>query len=227
MLRKQFCLFWFLLIITCQGIASSKTEAIGVAKDVYSIHPYTFFCEKPIENDGTVFVRSCDLCPPIPTKVEWMDIVPNKRLAKDRVCYSHPVCLDKKGHAFKGIRCCRQMDKNFAEMESDLYNIAPEEPMLNRFNKTNQVAQVEPIKGQFVCDFRYDYHAKKIEPPTQSKGMVARTYLYYQSQYGLSLTPEEKELFLEWHHAYPPTPWERERSTQIYALTGKLNAWVH
>ena len=156
-----------------------------------------------------------------------MNIIPTRRLAKDRLCYLHKVCRNKKGEPTKGLTCCRQTDEFFVEMETDLYNIAPEDPNLSRLNISNTVAHVEKNKGQFVCDFRFDHRTKHIQPPEQSKGPLARTYLYFESVYGLKLSDEEKATFIQWHYAYPADAWEKERSTQIYALTGKLNAWVH
>jgi deoxyribonuclease I len=216
-----------LIIVSTSSFSSPKSKSIKKAKELYEIHPFTFFCEKPIDVDGTTLTRHCDLCPSFPINVTWMNIIPTKRLAKDRVCYSHKVCRNKKGEPSKGIMCCREIDDDFVEMESDLHNIAPEDPSLSRLNLSNTIALVDKRKGQFVCDFRFDHSAKQIQPPPQSRGTLARTYLYFESTYGLVLSDDEKNLFIQWHYAYPADAWEKERSAQIYAQTGKLNAWVH
>lgn len=216
------------LIATCSAVgASPKSESINQAKEIFQTNPFTFFCEKPIDEDNTIYARFCDTCPIEATKVKWMDIIPNKRLAQGRLCYTEPLCINTTGKRYKGIGCCRKIDNLFVEMESDLHNIVPEEPLLSRLNNKSIIGEVAGTKGQYICDLRYNYKAKTIQPPPHSRGMLARTYLYYESAYGLVLEPEEKQLFLQWHYEFPPTEWEKERNTQIYALTNHLNLWVH
>lgn len=227
MALKQSLLLSALILIQIQGIASPKSDAIKLAKELYLDHPFTFFCEKPIEDDGTIYSRKCDICPMQPIKVKWMDIIPAKRLAQDRDCYNEKICYDKLGKAFKGLLCCRQIDDLFNEMETDLHNIVPEEPMLNVLNRQCHMGRVEKSVGQYVCDLRHDFKHKTIQPPPQSAGVVARTYLYYESKYPIKLSDEEKQTFLEWHYAFPPDAWEKERNTQIYAMTGKFNTWAN
>ncbi len=221
------CFLWLTLLLSTQAIGiTDRTKAIKQAKVIFEDYPFTFFCEKPIEMDHTVFARKCDVCPQLPTKVNWMGIIPNKRLAGDRLCYQQAICTNGQGRPFKGINCCREKDKGYVERESDLHNIVPEEPMLSSLNIKNTIGTVPKSKGQHLCDFNYDYKTKTIEPPKHSRGMLARTYLYYQDMYGLNLSSEEKDLYLQWHYQFPPSEWERERNTQIYALTGKLNTWI-
>lgn len=198
----------------------------SLSKELYSIHRYTFFCDHPIDHNFTLMVRDCDTCPPQSRPIKWMKVVPTQRMARHKTCYEQKICMNRKGEPFRGITCCRQKDSHFNAMEKDLHNLAPEDPRLARLNNGYRLVEdrVGPIS--FICDVRVDHKTKTFHPPAHSRGPIARTYLYMQDTYRLSLSVEERELFLKWHFQYPPSEWEKERNLEIYALQNKRNHWV-
>ena len=208
------------------AVYASLSESHKLAAEIYETHPFTFFCETPIEDDFTVLSRNCDLCPLQNTKVKWMQIVPSRKLAQGRACYEAQICKTSTGKSFKGLTCCRATDHDFNQMEADLHNIAPEVPNLKYLNDHYSIKALQVSNTPYLCDLKVDASAKYILPPAQSRGAVARTYLYYNQKYQLPLSEEEKSLFTQWHYAYPPTPWEKERNAQIYALQGSYNPWI-
>lgn len=223
---QLFVVLFFLLCPLLSG-ASAQSQATLLAKEIYAHHPFTFFCEKPIEHDGTVIARACDVCPEHDVKVKWMSIVPTKRLAEHRLCNEKPICVNSKGKAYKGISCCRKVDPQFTAMETDPFNLAPEEPILYQLNRANRIGRVAPTHSQYICDLRHDFRTKTIQPPYQARGIIARTYLYLNTTYDLDLSDEEAALFRQWHLEYPADSWEKERMALIYEKTGKMNSWVH
>jgi deoxyribonuclease-1 len=64
------------------------------------------------------------------------------------------------------------------------------------------------------------------EPRDSERGDVARIWLYMTDKYGVELEPQEREMFLRWHKADPPSQWEIERDRRIYAIQGASNPWL-
>lgn len=221
---------WLLCLALFSSVvfaATTKSEALKVVKEIYQEHPFTFYCEKPIEHDQTIFARSCDVCPEREIKIKWMSLIPAKRLAQGKLCQQQPICVNKQGKAFKGVNCCRKLDKLFMAMEADPHVFVPEEPILSQLNNTSSIGIIENPKTAYICDLRHDFRKRTLQPPFQVRGFIARTYLYYHTQYQLDLSSEELNLFKQWHIEHPADAWEIERSAEIYAQTGKLNTWVH
>ena len=215
-----------LLLFSNLTLAWAAPSIQSLSKELYSIHPYTFFCQHPFDSDFKVMARNCDTCPAQPRSIKWMKVVPSQRLARHKTCYEYKICINRKGQPFRGLTCCRQKDPHFVAMEQDLHNLVPEDPRLVLLNKGYQLVEESVGPIGFICNARVDHKAKTFHPPEQSRGAIARTYLYMQDTYQLALTHEERELFMKWHMQYPPSTWEKERNTEIYALQNKRNRWV-
>jgi deoxyribonuclease-1 len=127
------------------------------------------------------------------------------------------------------VRCCQEIDANLQRMSNDLNNYVPE---LNLFIKQRSHYQFglisnnneHPVKG---CHFFIDKKNKIVEPAPHLRGMIARAYLYMRDTYQLSLTTDELRLYQTWHHQYPVTDWERDRSAKIKAIQGKSNPYIN
>lgn len=197
-----------------------------MAQDLYKDHLFTFFCEQPFQKDFTLQTRACDLCPLQVEKIQWMRIIPSKRLAQHRLCYQKSLCFTQQGNPQKGLSCCRKIDTVFQIMEQDLYNLAPEDPRLKSINEKFMIGKITNTTKMEICDMRQDKKQKIFQPPNLSLGAVARTYLYFNQEYLLPLTQEEKNILLEWHFTHPASPWEKERAHRIFLLQGKRNPWI-
>ena len=71
----------------------------------------------------------------------------------------------------------------FLLMEADLYNLFPADGALNAYRSNYQIAEIPWEERNFwECDF--EIKDRKVEPPQDKKGDIARIYMYMQLVYG-------------------------------------------
>ena len=91
-----------------------------------------------------------------------------------------------------------------------MYNLAP--------------AIGEPRKYGAI-DFEVDTKARKVEPPEFARGRIARTYMYFQKTYDLSISNKQIKLFKVWNKKYPITNTENLVYKKIHKLQGNKFAY--
>ncbi len=74
------------------------------------------------------------------------------------------------------------------------------------------------------CDF--EIQGGIAEPRGAGRGEIARTYLYFNREWGMVLTAEEQERFERWNREDPPDEWEIERNSRIKAIQTVGNHFV-
>jgi len=149
------------------------------------------------------------------SRIEWEHIVPAWAFGHQRQCWQNG-----------GRKACKQ-DKAFQLMEGDMHNLVPAIGEVNgdrsnyRFTEWNGL----PTKyGQ--CDIVIDFKRKQVQPPKQSRGAIARAYLYMADQYQLRLSNKEKKLFNVWNKQNPASRWECERNELIEKVQGNRNSFI-
>ncbi len=218
--------FWALILTLCGQVnaltqpAPKKQSTEKALLQIYNTHRQTFFCEESFSTKGHTHKEQ--------TKIKWMSLVSSKEYAKNLLCYQEKICINKNGETFKGLRCCDQQDPVYQRMKKDLHNLVPELPLLKKQRGNHHfglcLESGEIIKG---CQIKLDKKNKTIEPSEALRGMIARTYLYMAQTYPFTLDEKEKALYLAWHQAYPPTPWERERNRRIKEVQGNGNPYIY
>jgi deoxyribonuclease I len=162
-------------------------------------------------------------------RIEWEHVVPASRFGNYRQCWKvgDAQCVNSKGKSYKGRKCCKKVDAQFRMMEADLHNLVPAVGELNgdRSNYRMTVLKGEP-RNYGQCDFEISHRLKLVEPAEGIRGDVARTYLYMNQQYGMSLTDDEVEMFNEWNSVDPVSEWEIERNRRISDIQGNNNSFV-
>ena len=194
-------------------------QANHLAAIIHKNHQTTFYCGCTYSNKA-VDLKSCGYLvqksKKRATQLEWEHIVPASMLGKDLSCWQNPICCNDKS-CYKGRDCCQKVDPNFLKMATNLHNIVPAIGELNGIRSNYSFAELPQIKShQFgSCYFKIDRKNKKVEPRAKVKGTIARTYLYMAERYKITLTPQEKRLFLNWNKKYPPSVWEIEWNKRI------------
>lgn len=226
-MAKQFYLLLLILILFCNlsvSSASLKKQQVNQLFDIYQTHHFTFFCEQAFQSDGYLILPRCKSCPNTPSKIQWMPIVPLQRLASPLSCYRDKPCLDKSGKRYGGLRCCQKTDPFYIRMSSDLYNYVPENPTISRLRGQYVFSEFQDVEHSHSgCHFYIDRKRKRLSPAPNTRGIIARTYLYFHQQYQLSLSQEELNLFKRWNQAYPISEWERKRSQLIFEQQDTIN----
>ena len=65
---------------------------------------------------------------------------------------------------------------------------------------------------------------RKVEPPTYSKGMIARTYFYFESAYKwFKISEQMRRIFTIWNNVYPVDKWECDRAQEIAKIQKSKN----
>ena len=116
-------------------------KTFGAAKKIaqraiYADHLKTLYCDcdltwKKRTSGGTVQPEGCGYKPRKNAnrgkRTEWEHILPASHFGKHRPCWKngHAKCVNSKGKAYKGRKCCAKVDHEFERMESDLHNLAP------------------------------------------------------------------------------------------------------
>ncbi|ANO33731.1 endonuclease [Vibrio breoganii] len=203
-----------------QSFYKSKQLAVGI----YQQHPESFYCGCKIDwqgKKGTPQLADCGYQvrkqERRANRIEWEHVVPAAHLGKQRQCWQEG-----------GRSNCTKSDPIYKEMEADLHNLVPAIGEVNGdrsnfdFNQWNGERGVSYGQCQMQISFKDD----KAMPPAQSRGAIARTYLYMEKQYPITLSDQQIKLMQAWNKTYAVTDWECQRNQLISEAQGNSNPFV-
>lgn len=208
----------------------SKAKKLMMEK-VYFDHRETLYC-------GATFDENKRITFPVgfqtekhvkrAKRVEWEHVVPAENFGRTFSEWrdGHPNCVDSKGKAFKGRNCASKANKEYRYMQSDLYNLYPVIGAVNAMRSNYNFTMLPDVKSAFgSCLVKIDN--RKVEPTIESKGQIARTYLYMEQRYPrYKMSRSQRNLMLAWNKMYPVSDWECLRAGRISKVQGNENVFV-
>lgn len=149
-------------------------------------------------------------------RIEWEHIVPAWEFGHQRQCW-------QKG----GRKNCGKTDAQFKKMESDLHNLVPAIGEINGDRSNYRFSQWNAIHKQYgQCAMTIDFKSRKAEPPSYTRGQIARTYLYMHQVYNFNIAKNQLKLFKAWDKIYPVNHVECKRDQEIALTQGNHNFFV-
>jgi len=103
-------------------------------------------------------------------------------------------------------------------MQADMYNLFPAIGSVNAYRSNFNFVMMPKEKSDFgACDMRIEN--KKAQPPVESRGRIARTYLYMDDAYKrYSMSKAQRTFMNAWDKQYPVSNWECKRNDRIAKL---------
>jgi deoxyribonuclease-1 len=207
--------------------------AVEKARELYADHRTTALCGCQFTSEGRVALGTCGYQAradeELARRVAWEQLVPVRAFGAARPCWRNPNCADEQGSPLEGVECCRQSDRLFVAMESDLHNIVPVVAELKQDRSSYGFGEIEHERRMYgQCDVEVDRDRGVVEPHDERRGDIARAYLYMHETYGnaVSISPAELEMYRAWHEADPPDPWEIQRNAKIAEIQGHANPFI-
>ena len=112
-------------------------------------------------------------------------------------------------------------------MQADMHNLYPAIGELNGDRSNFKYDFELPTPGQYgACKFEVDFKTDRARVKEDLRGVIARTYLYFNKQYNMTLSKQEKQKFEAWNKMYPISEWEIERNKRIYKVQGNSNTFI-
>ncbi|MGO2508699.1 MAG: endonuclease [Vibrio hibernica] len=146
-------------------------------------------------------------------RIEFEHIVPAENFGRsfkewregDTQCVS-------KGKPFKGRKCATKVSKDFRLMQADGYNLYAAVGSVNAYRSNYNFQMLSGTKSDFgSCDFHVDN--RKAQPPEYARGLIARTYLYFDTTYpSFKISKQQRQLFTAWDKQYPVTKFECDKA---------------
>jgi deoxyribonuclease-1 len=209
------------LLFCCFGVTlAAPPQSLGTAKklaeQIYQAHPFTFYCGCPIEwkKPDPIDHDSCGY--KMPNKKnderarskEWEHIVPVSKL-RDKA------------------------NSDFNLRKANLHNLVPAIGQVNA-HRNNYSFTIfsegsdckKEARNYGACEIKISSECNLVEPPTHTRGAIARIYLYMWEKYKFELAQEQRDMFNDWNEKYPVTEWECERDRLIAVEQGENNPKV-
>jgi deoxyribonuclease-1 len=162
-------------------------------------------------------------------RIEWEHVIPAENFGRQFSCWrdGDAKCADSNGKAYKGRKCCEKVSKEYRIMQADMHNLQPAIGELNA-DRSNLKYDFElPTPGQYgMCQFEVDFKADRARVREELRGVIARTYLYFNKQYDMKLSKQELQKYEAWDKRYPPDIWEIERDKRITQKQGNKNTFI-
>jgi len=113
-------------------------------------------------------------------------------------------------------------------MQADMHNLVPAIGELNADRSNFRYGLIEGEKRFYgeAIDFEVDFKRRVAEPADNIKGNIARTYFYFEKQYGMKISKKDKKLFKAWDKLDPVDNWERKRNRLISKYQGNKNPFI-
>lgn len=140
-----------------------------------------------------------------------------------------PMCVNKHGKHFRGRKCAEAANYEYRLMQADLFNLYPAIGSVNAARQNYIFTMLpETATNEYLsfgsCKMFIDKKHKKAEPPIIARGMIARTYLYFENAYPkYKMSNQQRKLMNVWDNKYPVTAWECQRSKMIENIQGNKN----
>ena len=208
-------------------------QAKRLAREIFSDMRITVYCGCNYDRELNVDQKSCGYTPrkneKRASKVQWEHVYPAENFgrAMESKCWTEPVCEKKNGDKYKGRGCCLKIDSDFRKMHNDLHNIIPIVGELNMDRKNFQFSMLESSDGNYGdCNFKISFKSKRVEPRDEAKGVVARASLYFQKEYNVNISDQQKKLFDAWNKQFPPEQWEITWDDRVYETQGNHNNYI-
>jgi len=204
---------------------SSFSQAKRLAKKMYleSLPITSFYCGCDIEVNGKKWQTDLASCGyqvrkqrPRAERIEWEHIVPAWEMGHQLQCWQQG-----------GRKNCGKTDKTFRKMEADLHNLVPAIGEVNGDRSNYRFSQWNAKPSQYgQCAITVDFKGRKVEPPSYTRGKIARTYLYMQQNYSFRIAKSQLKLFKAWDKTYRVDTIECNRDEAIARTQGNHNPFV-
>lgn len=150
-------------------------------------------------------------------RTEAEHVVPASIIGLGRECWSNG-----------GRKNCLSVDQVFKTAHNDLHNLYPAVGQVNGIRSNISISMLPGDTLEYPgCDFEISRSEGIVEPRPEVRGNIARTYFYMEWRYGVSLSEEQRRIYLYWHEIDPVDGWERERDAAIADKQGNLNPFIH
>jgi deoxyribonuclease-1 len=149
-------------------------------------------------------------------RTEWEHVVPAWTFGHQLQCW-------QQGKR----RNCSKNSPQFKTMESDLHNLVPAIGEVNGDRSNYRFSDWNGTPYQYgSCPMIVDFKKRSVQPPKQSRGAIARTYLYMSEHYHMALSRSQYKLMQGWNNTYSVSPWECKRDRRIEKAQGWSNHFV-
>lgn len=229
----------FVLVAQNESFSKSKEELRKIHRD----HQITFYCGCKYNYTNKDNMIDRDSCGYVPRneytkkgkknerarRIEWEHVIPAENFGRQFSCWRDgaPECVTSQDKEYKGRRCCEKVSKEFRVMQADMHNLQPAIGELNADRSNFRFDFELPTQGQYgECKFEVDFKADRAKVREELRGVIARTYLYFNKQYGMKLSKQEHKKYEIWNKTYPPDAWEIERNKRIAQKQGTANMYI-
>jgi len=210
-----------MILLTGSSYAGSFTQSKKILQKITKEHHLSSFyldCKIDVNNDGKMKpdLQSCNYDTLGNVRAKQMEaehIVPISWIGQKMDCWSEG-----------GRKNCSKVSEEFKEIEGDLVNLqyAVGEVNAKRFNY--KYAELED-GFDFGSDGRVYFKDKKLSPPEEKRGWIARVHLYMIDKYDLKLDQEYLRIIKEWSKI-SPTSWECEYNGILEIEVGYFNQYT-
>lgn len=214
----------FSVCSTFAGTGSTHNDSFNKTKqaleqNVYYDHRITIYCGVEFDEHKNVNLPD-DFTTKYKNranKIEWEHVVPAENFGRAFIEWreGHEDCVDNKGNSFKGRKCAEKVNLEYRYMQADMYNLFPAIGSVNALRQNYDFTILPDAESDFNgCEFKVD--GNKVEPPEHSRGVIARTYLYFDAVYPkYNMSKQTRQLMEAWDRMYPVDEWECIRYSRI------------
>ncbi len=122
------------------------------------------------------------------------------------------------GKKVNGRRNCQDESEDFNRAEGDLHNLMFADGYINAYRSNFRhtdfgKSESEKMFGQ--CKMVIDRENRQSKPPAETRGLIARAYLYMAMTYDVKLSKREELIYSFWDRRYPPDETECARDMLI------------
>lgn len=211
---------------------SFQTAKKWLEKDVYYDHRRTVYCNAEFNADKLINLPDgfkTDKYMNRANRVEWEHIVPAENFGRTFPEWrdGHPKCTNLKGETYKGRKCAEQVNQTYRFMQADMYNLYPAIGAVNALRQNYNFTQFQNDITSSFGSCLMKIQDKKAEPPKQARGVIGRTYLYFENVYHrYKMSDSQRKLMQAWDNQYPVDEWECERACRIFHIQKNDNKIV-
>lgn len=227
-----------ILISSCSALAGNETnDSFSQAKkhlrNIYADHRITIYCGAEFNADNTINLPKGFIATKYKNRmnrIEWEHVVPAENFGRTFPEWrdGHPKCIDNKGNPFKGRNCAEKVNYEYRLMQADMYNLFPAIGSVNAMRSNYNFTQLPENTPNTFGSCAMKIEDKKVEPPLEARGVIARTYFYMEQEYSrFKISKQMKQLLTVWDKQHPVTEWECIRAERIEKIQGNPNDVVN